>query len=68
VLDPVRSLVYYARADDVDTVLVDGRPLLIGGRVVTIDEDVLRRRVGVAAERLWSTARERGALDRLGVQ
>jgi 5-methylthioadenosine/S-adenosylhomocysteine deaminase len=68
VLDPVRSLVYYARADDVHTVLVDGRPLLIGGRIATVDEDDLRRRVGVAAERLWSTARERGALGRLGIK
>jgi cytosine/adenosine deaminase-related metal-dependent hydrolase len=67
VLDPLRSLVYYSYGTDVDTVLVDGRTVLRGGQAVLVDERAARREVARAAERLWRTARERGALQALGI-
>ena len=65
VLDPLRSLVYYSYGTDVDTVLVGGRPLVRSGRVIEVDEDDLRERVGRAADRLWRTAPDRGTLGSL---
>jgi 5-methylthioadenosine/S-adenosylhomocysteine deaminase len=63
-LDPVNSLVYAATGASVRTVLIDGRPVLDEGRVTTIDEmDVYRRietlsreqiaRAGVRMEPRW---------------
>ena len=39
--DPVGTLVRYAVGTDVDTVMVAGRVLVKGGRVLTIDEPAL---------------------------
>ena len=36
--DPLRQLVHGAAAARIDTVVVDGRPVLAGGRVLTVDE------------------------------
>jgi 5-methylthioadenosine/S-adenosylhomocysteine deaminase len=47
-LDPVNTLVYSASAASVRTVVVDGRVLLDGRRVTTVDE----RAVLIRAERL----------------
>jgi cytosine/adenosine deaminase-related metal-dependent hydrolase len=44
-LDPVNSLVYAATGASVRTVLVDGRVVLDEGRVATIDERAVYRRV-----------------------
>jgi 5-methylthioadenosine/S-adenosylhomocysteine deaminase len=63
-LDPVNSLVYAATGASVRTVLIDGCPVLDEGRVTTIDEmDVYRRietlsraqiaRAGVRMEKRW---------------
>jgi cytosine/adenosine deaminase-related metal-dependent hydrolase len=65
VLDPLRSLVYYSSGSDVDTVLVDGRVLLRGGRATLVDERGLRAAAETAAQRLWQAARQRGALQAL---
>jgi 5-methylthioadenosine/S-adenosylhomocysteine deaminase len=53
----VPNLVYAARGDEVDTVIVDGRVIVEGGRVVTVDEDAvistaqrLAEPIGAAAE------------------
>ena len=37
--NPYSLLVYASRASDVDTVLVDGRVVVRGGRVLTLDPD-----------------------------
>ena len=63
-LDPVNSLVYAATGASVRTVLIDGRVVLDEGRITTIDEtDVYRRietlsreqiaRAGVRMEPRW---------------
>jgi hypothetical protein len=49
---PLHSLVYVETGASVETVLVDGRVVVADGRVLTVDEDALRRRAQVAADRL----------------
>jgi guanine deaminase len=48
----LNSLVYVETGASVETVLVDGRVVVDGGRVLTVDEDALRRQAQAAAERL----------------
>jgi 5-methylthioadenosine/S-adenosylhomocysteine deaminase len=52
--DPVSSIVYAAEARDIRTVLIDGQPVLIDGRLQTLDErqvieDARRQYVQLAA-------------------
>jgi cytosine/adenosine deaminase-related metal-dependent hydrolase len=56
VLNPVHALVHMAHADDVDTVLVDGRVVVEGGRVQGIDEEALTAEVQKAARRYLERA------------
>jgi 5-methylthioadenosine/S-adenosylhomocysteine deaminase len=51
--DPIRSLVEYASASDIDTVIVDGRPLLEGKQALTVDEPKLLADVQESGERAW---------------
>lgn len=53
-LDPVTSLVYSAQSTGVDTVIVDGRILLEGGRFPHLDEEFLYRRIDQAARALYT--------------
>ena len=55
--DLVKALVYAETGASVDTVLVDGRVVLEGGRVTTVDESSIYARAQEAADR----QRERGA-------
>lgn len=50
--DVLRSLVYVETGAAVDTVLVGGRVVVRGGRVLTVDEERLRARAQAAAERV----------------
>jgi cytosine/adenosine deaminase-related metal-dependent hydrolase len=50
--DPVANLVYAAHGGDVDTVVVDGRVLLRGGRPVAIDEAVVLADAARATEKV----------------
>lgn len=50
--DVLGSLVYVETGASVDTVLVGGRVLVRGGRVLTVDEDKLRDRAQAAADGL----------------
>ena len=52
--DPIRALVNCAVADDVETVLIDGQIVKRDGRLTTVDEDDLLRRVQAAADRIWA--------------
>jgi cytosine/adenosine deaminase-related metal-dependent hydrolase len=51
--DPIRSLVEYASASDIDTVIIDGRPLLEGKRALAVDEPKLLAQVQESGERAW---------------
>jgi guanine deaminase len=55
--DPVKALVYAETGAAVDTVLVDGRVVVEGGRVTTVDETRIYARAQEAADR----QRARGA-------
>jgi cytosine/adenosine deaminase-related metal-dependent hydrolase len=59
VRDPIRNLVFSASREDLDTVMVDGRVVVRGGRVAGVDEAELARRVQAVAERLWAAVPER---------
>ena len=48
--DPIKTLVYAAAGSDIETVIVDGRTVLAGGKAPGVDEDALRR-AAVAAHR-----------------
>ncbi|MBW2058430.1 MAG: amidohydrolase family protein [Deltaproteobacteria bacterium] len=51
--DPVKNIVYNAEAEDVETVIVNGRTVVEGGKVKGVDESALNRRLQEAGERLW---------------
>jgi guanine deaminase len=60
--DPVKALVYAETGASVDTVLVDGRVVVEGGRVTTVDEARIYARAQEAADRQRERAAEAWAL------
>ena len=54
--DPIKSLVEYASASDIDTVIVDGRTLIEGRRAVALDEPALLARVQESGEQAWASS------------
>jgi cytosine/adenosine deaminase-related metal-dependent hydrolase len=56
--DPIRSLVEYGSASDIDTVIVDGRTLLEGRRALVVDEPALLQAVQRSGEQAWAAIRE----------
>jgi len=57
--DPVKALVYAETGAGVDTVLVDGRVVVKGGRVTTVDETRIFARAQEAADRQRAPGRGR---------
>jgi len=55
-LNPIHAVVHMARPEDVDTVLVDGRVVVEGGRVQGVDEPALADEVQKAARRYLERA------------
>jgi 5-methylthioadenosine/S-adenosylhomocysteine deaminase len=51
--DPVRALVHLATPDMVDTVIVDGRTLVRGKRLLVCDEEEVIEAARVSARRVW---------------
>jgi 5-methylthioadenosine/S-adenosylhomocysteine deaminase len=49
----VTQIVVYATGNWVDTVLVDGKMVVSKGKVLTVDEDVVREECVKAATELW---------------
>ncbi len=55
--DPLGNLVHVGQGRDVDTVLVDGRIVVSGGRATLVDQDDIIRDGAKAAADLWARAR-----------
>jgi 5-methylthioadenosine/S-adenosylhomocysteine deaminase len=58
IADPVNSLVYAETGSAVDTVLVNGRVVLEGGRVTTVDESRIYARAQEASDRQYRASAE----------
>jgi 5-methylthioadenosine/S-adenosylhomocysteine deaminase len=56
VRDPIKSLVEYGSASDIDTVIVDGRTLIENKRALAVDEAKLLESVRESGERTWAGA------------
>lgn len=54
VYDPFKFLVHAANGQDVDTVIVDGKTIVEGGRVLTIDVEAAVKALNSAASRVWN--------------
>ena len=64
--DPVRSIVWYATPADIDTVLIDGRAVIRGGKVADIDEAAIIAEGAAATRRVWVESRMRGSFGSTG--
>lgn len=58
--DPIRSLVWYATAADIDCVMVDGEPIVRGGRAQGVDERAIVEKGRAATWKLWEESKRRG--------
>ena len=56
--DPIKSLVEYGSGADIDTVIVDGRPLIEARQALTVDEGRLLAQVQESGERTWDGLRQ----------
>jgi 5-methylthioadenosine/S-adenosylhomocysteine deaminase len=63
VRDPVKNIVYNAQADDVDTVIIDGRVVMRDRQMPGIDIAQLARNLQAAGERMWAAMK---GVDRIG--
>ena len=64
VRDPVKSVVECGIGDDVDTVIVDGKIRVEGGKIPGVDFDQLRTQAQTAGEAIWATLPEWDPLGR----
>jgi cytosine/adenosine deaminase-related metal-dependent hydrolase len=64
VLDPVRALVSFGTGQDVDTIYVDGRLIVSGGKVLNADEEKLRAAAPGIMRKLHQAAAERDPVGR----
>jgi cytosine/adenosine deaminase-related metal-dependent hydrolase len=55
VRDPIKSLVEYGSANDIDTVIVDGRTLIQSRRALAVDEPALLQAIQESGERTWAS-------------
>ncbi len=53
-IDPVANLVHGGLGTDVSQVWVDGQPLVVDGKVVSMDQREVLRRAQAAAQALWA--------------
>lgn len=61
VINPLGNLVHTAHGRDVDTVIVDGRIVVAGGKPLLVDQDQILADAQAAAESLWERARREQA-------
>ncbi|MEM6488353.1 MAG: amidohydrolase family protein, partial [Pseudomonadota bacterium] len=52
--DPLKNIVFNAAHTDIDTVIVNGRVVVEGGKVPGLDEAAVARRLQDAAEAMWA--------------
>ena len=64
VRDPVKSLVECGIGDDVDTVIVDGKIVMQGGKIPGVDFAALRAEAQAAGEKVWATLADWDPLGR----
>ena len=60
----MRSLVAFGKGQDVDTIFVDGQPVVEGGSVLNADEDALRAAAPGILRKLAQAASDRDPLHR----
>src|ERR1700730_17857073 len=53
--DPIRSLVEYGSASDIDTVIINGRTLVEARRALVVDEPALLQAVQESGEQAWAS-------------
>ncbi len=57
--DPLGSIVYCANASDVDTVIIDGKVVMAGRKMLVMDEEEIAVKAEETAEAILNRARER---------
>lgn len=63
--DPIRNIVYSAEPHDVETVIIHGRIVMEGRKVLgAASDDVLAARMQAAGERLWARIKQHDRLNR----
>lgn len=62
IFDPVKTLVWYTSAQDIDSVLVAGEFVVSERRVVNCNQAAVVGRARAAVEKVWQRARERGII------
>jgi cytosine/adenosine deaminase-related metal-dependent hydrolase len=51
--DPLKALVYHANRNDIEMVIVDGKTVMEGRKVLTVDEEEIISKAEEVAQRLW---------------
>jgi 5-methylthioadenosine/S-adenosylhomocysteine deaminase len=54
--DPLKALVYHANRNDIEMVIVDGKTIMEGRRILTMDEEETMSKAEEVAHRLWRKA------------
>jgi 5-methylthioadenosine/S-adenosylhomocysteine deaminase len=63
--DPISHLVYATHGDDVQTTIVNGKILMRGRKVMTIDEDAVLKEARMLSERVKLAVRPASTASRL---
>jgi 5-methylthioadenosine/S-adenosylhomocysteine deaminase len=54
--DPLKTLVYHANRNDVEMIIVDGKIIMEGRKILTVDEEEIISKASEVAHRLWRKA------------
>jgi len=63
--DPLKALIYHLNRNDVDTVIVDGRVIMEGRNVLSVDEEEVISKAHEVAMRIWGKAEAESGLPAL---
>lgn len=53
IFDPIKAFIEYGFGRDIDTVIIDGKTIVDGGRFLGVDEEDLLSKVQAEAEMIW---------------